>query len=133
MRLICGSAGWLAAFRQRAGLESAQESEYVFTAAAPHEASKTTPDIAPPDHRSSAQPDDPGVFPRPSIGPATAGRLERPVPIAQSFSHDDNCYRRLMRELSRFVASTMSKHNPSSHVPADAELQHQARDIMFDE
>ncbi|GME48147.1 hypothetical protein BGZ63DRAFT_351527 [Neofusicoccum parvum] len=40
---------------------------------------------------------------------------------------------RVARELSRFVASTVSARNPNSHVPTDEELQHQARWIMFDD
>lgn len=43
------------------------------------------------------------------------------------------CYRRLARELSRFVVTTMSPNNPNRHVPTDQEMQHQARWILFDE
>ncbi|EEU34521.1 uncharacterized protein NECHADRAFT_97913 [Fusarium vanettenii 77-13-4] len=46
---------------------------------------------------------------------------------------DANCYRRLARELTRFVSSTMSPNNPNWHVPTDAEIQHQARWILFDD
>lgn len=49
------------------------------------------------------------------------------------FLNDSNCYRRLARELGRWVAATMSPNNPNSHVPTDAELQHQARWILYDE
>lgn len=49
------------------------------------------------------------------------------------FVNDANCYRRLARELTRFVTSTMSPNNPNCHVPTDAELQHQARWILYDE
>lgn len=49
------------------------------------------------------------------------------------FLNDTNCYRRLARELSRWVASQMSPNNPQSHVPTDAELQYQARWILYDE
>ncbi|KAI5465039.1 hypothetical protein BGZ63DRAFT_351527 [Mariannaea sp. PMI_226] len=45
--------------------------------------------------------------------------------------NDSNCYRQLTRELSRFVATTMSPRNPNSHVPTDEELQYQARWLMF--
>ena len=47
--------------------------------------------------------------------------------------NDANCYRRLSRELGRWAAATMSPNNPNSHVPTDAELQHQARWILYDE
>ena len=49
------------------------------------------------------------------------------------FLNDANCYRRLARELTRFVNSTMSPNNPNFHVPSDLELQHQARWILYDE
>ncbi|KAF7556704.1 hypothetical protein G7Z17_g1220 [Cylindrodendrum hubeiense] len=48
------------------------------------------------------------------------------------FLNDTNCYRRLAQDLTRFVTSTMSPNNPNRHVPTDAEIQHQARCILFD-
>ena len=54
----------------------------------------------------------------------------QPVPF---FLNDANCYRRLARELRRWVKSTMSPNNPSRHVPTDDELQYQARWILYDE
>jgi hypothetical protein len=47
--------------------------------------------------------------------------------------NDANCYRRLSRALARWVAATMSPNNPARHVPTDAEIQHQARWIFYDE
>ncbi|KAI1496482.1 hypothetical protein F5X99DRAFT_414053 [Biscogniauxia marginata] len=49
------------------------------------------------------------------------------------FMNDANCYRRLARGLSRFVAATTSPNNPNCHVPTDEELQHQARWIVYDD
>ncbi|KAF6815453.1 C2H2 type zinc finger domain-containing protein [Colletotrichum sojae] len=49
------------------------------------------------------------------------------------FLNDANCYRRLARELGRWVAATTSPNNPNSHVPTDAEIQHQARWILYDD
>ncbi|KLP10160.1 unnamed protein product [Fusarium fujikuroi] len=49
------------------------------------------------------------------------------------FLTDVNCYRRLNRELTRYVTSIMSLNNPNCHVPTDAEIQHQARCIIFDD
>ncbi len=54
------------------------------------------------------------------------------VKLGSFFLNDANCYRRLAKELGRFVASTMSPNNPNSHVPSDEELQHQARWILYD-
>lgn len=55
------------------------------------------------------------------------------VRVGPFFLNDANCYRRLAKELGRYVASTMSQNNPNQHVPTDAELQHQARWILYDE
>lgn len=48
------------------------------------------------------------------------------------FLNDSNCYRRLAQDLTRFVKSSMAPNNPNRHVPTDAEIQHQARWILFD-
>lgn len=55
-----------------------------------------------------------------------------PIRLGAFYLNDANCYRRLERELSRYVASSMSPKNPNSHVPSDEELQHQARWILYD-
>ncbi|CAI0648990.1 unnamed protein product [Colletotrichum noveboracense] len=49
------------------------------------------------------------------------------------FLNDNNRYRRLAKELSRFVASTMSPNNPNSHIPTDEEIRHQARWVLYDD
>ncbi|KAM6530280.1 hypothetical protein FALCPG4_008407 [Fusarium falciforme] len=49
------------------------------------------------------------------------------------FNNDSNSYRRLARDLSRFVMTTMSSNNPSSHIPTDEELKYQARWIWYDD
>ncbi|CAM1511239.1 Fc.00g087520.m01.CDS01 [Cosmosporella sp. VM-42] len=53
--------------------------------------------------------------------------------FTKSTTKSPNCYRRLAKELGRYVASTMSANNPNQHVPTDAELQHQARWILYDD
>jgi len=53
--------------------------------------------------------------------------------VGPHFLNDANCYRRLFRDLRRFVATTTSEHNPNRHVPTDEELQHQARWIVYDD
>jgi hypothetical protein len=63
----------------------------------------------------------------------TKGHNLAPGKLTPYLQDDSNCYRRLTRELSRFVASAVSLHNPSRHVPSDEELQYQARWIMFEE
>ncbi|OAA68962.1 Homeodomain-related protein [Cordyceps fumosorosea ARSEF 2679] len=49
-----------------------------------------------------------------------------------SFLNDANCYRRLAKELKRWVVSAMSPNNPNRHVPTDEELRYQARWIIYD-
>lgn len=49
------------------------------------------------------------------------------------FLNDANCYRRLARELQRWVAAAISPNNPNRRVPSDEELRHQARWIVYDE
>lgn len=58
------------------------------------------------------------------------GNISKTTPF---FVNDANCYRRLERELGRWVVMTMSPNNPNRHVPTDAEMQHQARWILYDE
>ncbi|XWW95525.1 hypothetical protein V2A60_003485 [Cordyceps javanica] len=50
-----------------------------------------------------------------------------------SFLNDANCYRRLAKELKRWVVSAMSPNNPNRHVPKDEELRYQARWIIYDD
>ncbi|KAI1061402.1 hypothetical protein LB507_011297, partial [Fusarium sp. FIESC RH6] len=57
-----------------------------------------------------------------------------PMPLDRKvFSlNDRNMYRGLTRDLTRYVARTISPLNPTSHVPTDEELQYQARWIEYD-
>lgn len=54
------------------------------------------------------------------------------VPL-RYFLNDANCYGRLVRELKRFVTACTSPHNPTSHIPSDAEIQNQARWVIYDD
>ncbi|KAI1347361.1 hypothetical protein F5Y01DRAFT_245193 [Xylaria sp. FL0043] len=49
------------------------------------------------------------------------------------FLNDANCFRRLAKDLNRFVTATMSPNNPNQHIPTDDELKHQARWIVYDD
>lgn len=65
--------------------------------------------------------------------PSTWARQPKAPSSSFLFLNDANCYRRLAKELSRWVSSVMSPNNPNSHVPSDAEIQHHARWILYDE
>jgi hypothetical protein len=79
------------------------------------------------------------------IGNASTTHRARPLSTTQNsfhgntpfswtlYNNDSNSYRRLARGLSRFVTTTMSSNNPSSHVPTDEELKYQARWIWYGE
>ncbi|PQE29983.1 hypothetical protein CJF32_00000658 [Rutstroemia sp. NJR-2017a WRK4] len=56
-----------------------------------------------------------------------------PVQPLKDFCNDANCYNRLVRELSKFVARCMSPNNPSQHIPSDEEIQNQARWVIYDD
>lgn len=49
------------------------------------------------------------------------------------FISDPNFYRWITEELARWVRGTMSPQNPNCHVPTDAEIQHYARWITYNE
>ncbi|KAI8629324.1 hypothetical protein F5Y19DRAFT_78006 [Xylariaceae sp. FL1651] len=74
----------------------------------------------------------------PGASPETAGN-QSPESSTNSikpggrFLNDANCFRRLAKDLSRFVAATMSANNPNRHIPTDEEIQHQARWIIYDD
>ncbi|KAJ9132519.1 C2H2 type zinc finger domain-containing protein [Pleurostoma richardsiae] len=71
------------------------------------------------------------ALPGGGLGNPRGGRDQ--IKAGPFFLNDANCYRRLARELGRFVASTMSSNNPNRHVPSDEELQHQSRWILYDD
>ncbi|KAB5572479.1 C2H2 type zinc finger-containing protein [Coniochaeta sp. 2T2.1] len=73
-----------------------------------------------------------GIAAAPTPGSNGSGSAMPPVKLPPFFLNDANCFRRLARELSRWVASTMSPNNPSCHIPTDEEIQHQARWILYD-
>ncbi|KKA29911.1 hypothetical protein TD95_001473 [Thielaviopsis punctulata] len=50
-----------------------------------------------------------------------------------TFLNDSNCFRRLEWELKRYINMCMSENNPNKHMPTDAELQHQARWVVYDD
>lgn len=56
-----------------------------------------------------------------------------PTQPLRYFLNDANCYGRLVRELTRFVTSCVSTNNPTQHIPSDAEIQNQARWVIYDD
>ncbi|KAF4472931.1 homeobox and C2H2 transcription factor [Fusarium albosuccineum] len=131
--LIFGSTAWLAPFRQRAGLETSSTS--ILDIKPPVSADTVfDTDLQPFDtpEETLIGESPPGAFTGADIV-STKLNSGMEGPASFHFLNDSNCYRRLGRQLTRFVMSTMSPHNPNSHVPTDEELQHQARWIMFDD
>ncbi|KAG8668027.1 hypothetical protein FPOAC2_10213 [Fusarium poae] len=130
--LINGSTQWLVPFRLRTGLpilESETRSQLDSGGAEHGETlleSSTLPDL---DILQQVLSEEAGIN---TLGYAACG--SSPVPSNQKvFSlNDGNLYRGLTRDLTRYVARTISPLNPTSHVPTDEELQYQARWIEYD-
>ncbi|KAH8734499.1 hypothetical protein BGZ61DRAFT_341931 [Ilyonectria robusta] len=144
--LIYGSSGWLAPFRRRANLvsmipQSAPRSDHssemqdIQATTSSHESKIPRLGVLP----TGTAPEDPIGKSLDTVGTSTSvpvigsnhGEPKIPPRAMPLLLNDDNCYRRLVRDLSRFVVSTISPRNPDSHVPTDEELQYQARWIMF--
>lgn len=123
--LIFGSSQWLLPFRVRANLMSGDS--LWNTANVSQTADSDT--SANGSHQITSE------LPQMICKQVNDGHNVAPVSsnAAAYFQDDSNCYRRLTRELSRYVSSTLSPRNPTRHKPTDEELQHQARWIMFDE
>jgi hypothetical protein len=119
---------WLAAFKQRhvvagsatGGLSS--NAQLPFTSTAELWGQSNTVSIETPSGRTSSP------F---SSGSGSGSGSGASNAFAQKSS--GNCYRRLARELKKWVASTTSRNNPNCHIPSDEELQHQARWIIYEE
>lgn len=73
------------------------------------------------------------VSPQTNSSPSPGGSSTSSIKPGARFLNDANCFRRLARDLGRFVTATMSANNPNRHVPTDEELKHQARWIVYDE
>ncbi|KAF4959148.1 hypothetical protein FGADI_1888 [Fusarium gaditjirri] len=119
--LVYRSTGWLASFRERVGLPP---SEVI--------SSNTQESLVPPPISSgglSAISSSDRENWRP-----TSSQESPPISLGQKIVslNDGNMYRGLTRDLTRYVARTISPLNPTSHIPTDEELQYQARWIMYD-
>ncbi|KAI1150859.1 hypothetical protein F4825DRAFT_388557 [Nemania diffusa] len=73
------------------------------------------------------------VSPQTNSSPSPGGSSTSSIKPGARFLNDANCFRRLARDLGRFVTATMSANNPNRHVPTDEELKHQARWIVYDD
>ncbi len=132
---------WLNAFRQRnfpgsvAGALDKNSPMTIASATKPSSQGQPAASLGSPIHSLSAPSQSPsgglgtGLYTNSSVTCDSGGGS---VKLGSFFLNDANCYRRLAKELGRFVASTMSPNNPNSHVPSDEELQHQARWILYD-
>ncbi|EMT73588.1 hypothetical protein FOC4_g10002076 [Fusarium odoratissimum] len=145
MRLVWSSTVWLEPFRQRAETlvalanESVNDSYFLWgqtDTAVPLDASMELDMLQPWVENRSLSPE--GVPEIPAISmhstPESRALIRDKVRTATPFFiNDNNSYRRLKRELSRFVMTTMSPNNPNRHIPSDDELKYQARWILYDD
>lgn len=118
---------WLQAFKERHALSEKMPQDPTKTS--PSESSEQSTAVGSPGSQWAAQ----GKRLQSGSSPKTCDGLHLNKPNSTpSFLMDANCYRRLTKELKRWVASTMSLNNPSRHVPTDEELRYQARWIIYD-
>ncbi|KAF5638403.1 monocarboxylate transporter 4 [Fusarium tjaetaba] len=145
MRLVWSSTVWLEPFRQRAETlvamanESVNDSYFLWgqtDTAVSLDASMELDMLQPWVENRSLSPEGVPEIPAISMHSTPESRaLIRDKVRTQTpfFINDNNSYRRLKRELSRFVMTTMSPNNPNRHIPSDDELKYQARWILYDE
>ncbi|KAI1197967.1 hypothetical protein F5X97DRAFT_300740 [Nemania serpens] len=74
-----------------------------------------------------------GKSPQTGNSQSPSGSSSSSIRPGARFLNDANCYRRLAKDLGRFVTAAMSANNPNRHVPTDEELKHQARWIIYDD
>ncbi|GKT57945.1 homeobox and C2H2 transcription factor [Colletotrichum tofieldiae] len=136
--LINGSDHWLAAFRQRANLPTSRPSSALQFGTKSQELLESNSAILKIDAKESSRSNPDQTQPSSSqnataFGPGSGIKVANAVAPSTFFVNEDNCYRKLVRELTRFVTITTSPRNPNRRIPTDAELQHQARWISFEE
>ncbi|KAF5679142.1 monocarboxylate transporter [Fusarium heterosporum] len=132
--LVYGSTHWLGPFRLRAGLPSAEVASYSNLAREDeqlNDANLSQHDEFLDQNAETqiAVVEDIGLLPSSQFGLDPPAFTQGPKVISLN---DGNMYRGLTRDLTRYVARTISPLNPTSHVPTDEELQYQARWIMYD-
>jgi hypothetical protein len=143
MRLVWSSTLWLGPLRQRASAlmsltnETLDESYLLWDGTLPLDASMNL-DMSLQGawmaENRSLSPEGIPELPAISLAPDPRTLIRDKVRTATPFFiNDNNSYRRLKRELSRFVMTTLSPNNPNRHIPSDDELKYQARWILYDE
>jgi hypothetical protein len=144
MRLVWSSTVWLAPLRQRASAlvsmtnQSMNDSYFLWgqtEVPVPMDSSMDLDMLTQPwtTENRSLSPEGVPEIPSISVQPERALIRDKVRTATPFFINDNNSYRRLKRELSRFVMTTMSPNNPNRHIPSDDELKYQARWILYDE
>ncbi|KAI0915133.1 hypothetical protein F4823DRAFT_570985 [Ustulina deusta] len=122
---------WLENFRERHPPKSSRpsptSSSSLSTKRHPSTTSQSTP--LDPSHTIHAS----GKSPQANNSLSPGGSSTGSIKPGARFLNDANCFRRLAKDLNRFVTATMSANNPNRHVPTDEELKHQARWIVYDD
>ncbi|KAK4236924.1 hypothetical protein C8A03DRAFT_16478 [Achaetomium macrosporum] len=126
---------WLATFKQRHGLAGAGGGAMCSSAQLPSTLDGCYRPISATDRSTcggTTSPCSSGSGSGASLN-ATGAVGTWPPKAGAYYLNDASCYKRLERELKKYVASTMSPNNPNCHVPSDEELQHQARWIVYED
>ncbi|KAM0344997.1 hypothetical protein ACHAPU_006878 [Fusarium lateritium] len=134
MPLVYESTHWLGPFRVRAALPSAEVASYPNLGQRDtvlDDANLSLPNgfLDQNEELQNAVAGDIGLLPSTQFGLDPRALTLGPKVVSLN---DGNMYRGLTRDLTRYIARTISPLNPTSHVPTDEELQYQARWMMYD-
>ncbi|KAF2967200.1 hypothetical protein GQX73_g6391 [Xylaria multiplex] len=122
---------WLENFRERHPPKSSGPSPTSGSSSSSRRNVSTTTQSTPTDLLHTTQVSN--KSPQMNNSQSPGGSSTNSIKLSVNFLNDANCFRRLAKDLGRFVSATTSANNPNRHVPTDEELKHQARWIIYDD
>ncbi|CAN9165149.1 unnamed protein product [Alternaria alternata] len=140
--LVRSNADWLSKFKERNGISAKDVTNHLVSGLSLGSGSSESFPWLPPSSPS------PPVFlsTEYEVDPSAVDLIQAdhmpavPAPLTEASElqglanyhiEDANFYRGFVANLKRWVAATMCTENPNSHVPSDAEIQHQARWLLY--
>ena len=140
--LVRSNADWLSKFKERNGISAKDVTNHLVSGLSLGSGSSEsfpwlpTSSPSPPVFLSTEYEVDPSAVDliqadhMPAV-PAPLTEASELQGLANYHIEDANFYRGFVANLKRWVAATMCTENPNSHVPSDAEIQHQARWLLY--
>ncbi|OAG21955.1 hypothetical protein CC77DRAFT_911620, partial [Alternaria alternata] len=140
--LVRSNADWLSKFKERNGISAKDVTNHLVSGLSLGSGSSEsfpwlpTSSPSPPVFLSTEYEVDPSAVDliqadhMPAV-PAPLTEASELQGLANYHIEDANFYRGFVANLKRWVAATMCTENPNSHIPSDAEIQHQARWLLY--